>query len=203
VPEVFTSPNRAFVNHTPALSVCIACTQITGTKHPPRPPPPGHQKVPTGRSFRHGSGLWLEASAYPAPSSMPSFAATAAANRARARSSGLFGSILPGQHASPVQHLERLSHGASGTLGLLSDPLIRREAGPGAGIVKAPQQCLQDVQESAGHRAAVLPWLGVQPAPGGVLWAASPADPYLCVPLRRAFLPGLCPCPRPTSGDAS
>jgi hypothetical protein len=69
--------------------------------------------------------------------------------------------------------------------------------------VEAPEKSLQDVQEGSGDRAAMLPWLGVQPAPGGVLWSASPADPYLCVPLRRAFLAGLCPCPRPTSGDTS
>ena len=74
--------------------------------------------------------------------------------------------VLPGQHAGPLQHLQRLGDGAAGALCLGGDRLVAREAAAGAGVVEAPQQRLQHVQEGAGDRALVLARLAVAGAPG-------------------------------------
>ena len=50
--------------------------------------------------------------------------------------------VLPGEYAGPLQHAQRLGHGAAGALGLLGDPLVRREAGAGAAVVEAPTAAL-------------------------------------------------------------
>src|SRR6476620_2640860 len=63
--------------------------------------------------------------------------------------------------------LQRFGNRAARALRPGGDRLVAREAAAGAGIVKAPQQGLQHLQEGAGDRALVLlAGLAVSGAPG-------------------------------------
>jgi hypothetical protein len=46
--------------------------------------------------------------------------------------------VLPGQHAGPFQHLQRLSHRAAGAVGLGGDRFVGRKAAPAPAVVEAP-----------------------------------------------------------------
>jgi hypothetical protein len=80
--------------------------------------------------------------------------------------------VLAQEHAGAVQHLQRLGHRAAGALGLSGDRLVARKTAAGAGIVKAPQQHLPDVQVGAsrargqiGGQHAAQPSIRVKAAP--------------------------------------
>jgi hypothetical protein len=64
--------------------------------------------------------------------------------------------VLPRKHTAPLQDLERFGDRRPGTAGLLGDPFVGGEAYAGRGVVEAPQQRPQDLQEGAGDRTLVL-----------------------------------------------
>ena len=104
-------------------------------------------------------------------------------NRSRWRTSGAGDAVLPGQHAGPLQRLQRLGHRAAAALRLGGDRLVAREAAAGAAVVEAPQQRLQDLQEGAGDRTLVLARLAVAGAPGAS--RRRQCGPWRCGPAGR------------------